>query len=190
MIEFSGKKIYDFFLTWCMGLIFLFSSYVFMEDVLYRKFMGLNFDNSLLAVLMCISALFFGAVMSYTGVYLYDSLNKMKYKRHKISREGLGEMNHRIDLEKQWSSKSEKKAYKKNLGNLYRISMFYGTTMSCLIIFTVKLVIEIRFYNYSNIQYVLMFLALGLVFYKEMERIHEKIELVRNTCMNIMSDIN
>ena len=173
-----------------MGLIFLFSSYVFMEDVLYRKFMGLNFDNSLLAVLMCISALFFGAVMSYTGVYLYDLLIGLKNKRLKRQREGLGEMIHKIDLEKHWQLKPEKKSYKKTLGKLYRVSMFYGTSMSCLILFFVKLIIEIRFYNYSNIQYVLMFLALGLVFYKEMERLHEKVELVRNTCTNIMSDIS
>lgn len=189
MIQFSGKKVYDFFLTWCMGLIFLFSSYVFMEDVLYRKFLGLNFDNGLLAVLMCISALFFGATMSYAGVYVYDFMVKLRAKRKKTTPEVLGDISETVDLNIEDMGNKQKKQWKKLKHEIYRASMFFGTSFSCLVIFLVKLVIEIRFYNYSNIQYTLMFLAFTVIFLKELDRLKARVELVRNTCMNKMSDI-
>lgn len=189
MIQFNGKKIYQFFLTWCMGLIFLFSSYTFMEDVLYRKFLGLNFDNSLLAVILCISALFFGATMSYAGIHGFDLWLKLTNRHKKVAVLGISSMMHAIDIEGCWSYKSDKKRYKKIKENLYMIAMFFGTAYSCLIIFAVKLVIELRFYNYSNIQYVLMFLAFSWLFLKEMHKLQQKIELVRNTCTNTMSEI-
>ncbi len=189
MIQFNGKRIYQFFLTWCMGLIFLFSSYTFMEDVLYRKFLGLNFDNSLLAVILCISALFFGATMSYAGIHGFDLWLKVTNRRKKATVFGISAMMQSIDIEGIWPNKTEKKRYKKLKENLYIIAMFFGTSYSCLIIFAVKLVIELRFYNYSNIQYVLMFLTFTWLFSKEMHKLHQKIELVRNTCMNTMSEI-
>lgn len=189
MIQFNGKKIYQFFLTWCMGLIFLFTSYTFMEDVLYRKFLGLNFDNSLLAVILCISALFFGATMSYAGIHGYDLGLKVVNHRKKTAFQGISQMMHEIDLFADWHSKADKKRYKKLKEDLYMIAMFFGTAYSCLIIFAVKLVIEIRFYNYSNIQYVLMFLAFTWLFVKEMRKLHQKVELVRNTCTKMMSEI-
>lgn len=189
MIQFSGKKVYDFFLTWCMGLIFLFSSYVFMEDVLYRKFLGLNFDNGLLAVLMCISALFFGATMSYVGVYVYDVLVRIRARRKKTSSEYLGDISEVVDLEIENMPRKHKKQWKKLKHEIYRASMFFGTAFSCLVIFLVKLAIEIRFYNYSNIQYTLMFLAFAVIFLKELDRLKTRVELVRNTCLNKMSDI-
>lgn len=189
MIQFNGKKIYQFFLTWCMGLIFLFSSYTFMEDVLYRKFLGLNFDNSLLAVILCISALFFGATMSYTGIHGYDLWLRVLTHRKKNTVQGISQLLQEIDLEHEWACKKDKKKFKKIKENLYMISMFFGTAYSCLLIFVVKLVIEIRFYNYSNIQYVLMFLAFTCIFLKEMRKLHQKIELVRNTCTKMMSEI-
>lgn len=189
MIQFNGKKIYQFFLTWCMGLIFLFSSYTFMEDVLYRKFLGLNFDNSLLAIILCISALFFGATMSFAGIHGYDLWLKVLNKRKKTNQLGISAMIQEIDLGHEWPTKKEKKQYRKTLEKLNMVSMFFGTGYSCLLIFVIKLVIELRFYNYSNIQYAIMFLAFTWIFLKEMNKLHQKIELVRNTCTNLMSDI-
>lgn len=189
MIQFSGKKVYDFFLTWCMGLIFLFSSYVFMEDVLYRKFLGLNFDNSLLAVLMCISALFFGATMSYAGIYVYDIVIKLRARRKKEAAEMLSDVSETVDLAIEGLANKQKKQWKKLKHEIYRAAMFFGTSFSCLVIFLVKLVIEIRFYNYSNIQYTLMFFVFAVIFLKELDRLKTRVELVRNTCMNKMSDI-
>lgn len=189
MIQFNGKQIYNFFLTWCMGLIFLFSSYTFMEDVLYRKFLGLNFDNPLLAVIMCISALFFGATMAYVGVYCYDMFLQMRNRRKQIELPLLGDMVHELEIHPEWHCKKEKKKLKKILDQLHMTAMFFGTSTSCLIIFLTKLCVEIRFYNYSNIQYTLMFLVMVFVFKKEMDKLYKKIELVRNTCMNETSDI-
>lgn len=189
MIQFNAKQIYQFFLTWCMGLIFLFTSYTFMEDVLYRKFLGLNFENPLLAVLLCLSALFFGATMTYAGIHGYDLWLKLLGRRLKTTIPGLSDMLQQIELEGQWPAKKEKKQYKRTLEKLNMMAMFFGTSYSCLIIFAVKLVIELRFYNYSNIQYFLMFLAFSWIFLKEMNKLHQKIELVRNTCTKMMSDI-
>lgn len=189
MIQFNGKKIYQFFLTWCMGLIFLFTSYTFMEDVLYRKFLGLNFDSALMAVILCISALFFGATMGYGGIYGYDLWLKLVNRRKKTQVKGFSELIQEIELEQVWESKKEKKLFKQTMEKLQLIAMFFGTSYACLLIFGVKLVIEIRFYNYSNIQYVLMFLIFTMIFKKEMAKLHEKIEVVRITCTKKTSDI-
>ncbi len=189
MIQFNGKQIYNFFLTWCMGLIFLFSSYSFMEDVLYRKFLGLNFDNPLLAVIMCISALFFGATMAYVGVYCYDVFIQLRNKRKKTEQLSMGNMIHELEIHPEWTSRKEKKKFMKLLDQLHMTSMFFGTSLSCLIIFITKFFFEIRFYNYSNIQYTIMFFILVIVFKKEMDNLYKKIALVRNTCTNEMSDI-
>lgn len=160
-----------------------------MEDVLYRKFLGLNFDNPLLAVIMCISSLFFGATMAYVGVYCYDLLMQIKNRRKKTNLPILGNMIHEMEIHPEWSSRKEKKKLKKLLDQLHMISMFFGTSLSCLIIFGTKFFFEIRFYNYSNIQYSVMFFILVIVFKKEMDSLYKKIELVRNTCTNEMSDI-
>ncbi len=189
MIQFSGRKIYRFFLTWCMGLIFLFSSYTFMEDVLYRKFLGLNFDNSILAVILCVSALFFGAVMAYVGFHMYDWIFITLRHSKKETAMSLNDLLIEVEMQTKWPSKSHKKQYKRIKENVEMHAMLFGTSFSCLTIFTTKLILEMKLYNYSNIQYVLMFGIFSLIFYKELTKSKTKLELVRNTCMNKMSDL-
>jgi hypothetical protein len=105
-----------------------------MTDIFYRPFFGLTFDAWYLILIGGLASFALGLLLTITGEMIFTLLLKrLKPKRLLVISEGAF-------------------SDRQILFNLY------GFSFGMMIIFSLKLLLEFKIYNFSNIQYVVLFL--------------------------------
>jgi hypothetical protein len=120
--------------VWSTGLMFFLANQMLMTDIFYRPFFGLTFDAWYLILIGGLASFALGLLLTITGEMIFTLLLKrLKPKRLLVISEGAF-------------------SDRQILFNLY------GFSFGMMIIFSLKLLLEFKIYNFSNIQYVVLFL--------------------------------
>lgn len=120
-------------LIWSTGLLFFLANQMLMTDFFYRPFFSLTNESWFLVFIGILVSFTFGLLLSVFGEIMYDILSKrFKTKQHTKKR-------HIVFTDR------------------HVLLNLYGFSLSMLLIFGIKMILEFKLYNFSNIQYIVLF---------------------------------
>ncbi|MDO9592535.1 MAG: hypothetical protein Q7I98_04985 [Erysipelotrichaceae bacterium] len=120
--------------AWSTGLLFFLANQMLMTDIFYRPFFGLTFDAWYLIIIGGVASFALGLLLTITGEMIFTLLLKrLKPKRLLVMSEGA-------------------------FSDQQILFNLYGFSFGMVIIFGIKFFLELKLYNLSNIQYVVLFL--------------------------------